>query len=145
MTPSSVTTSQDPFQPCGHHLPDPPQPLPSPPRIRDSQWCHHHFQDPLQPCSSPRTHHLESHAPQQLYSNCLLGSCGTHSCSLKGTQHNTHHFPIASKMEKGPPLMTLSPLRPFLMMSLPHSKLRLMPVSSPPQTWPWPAPLRPPW
>lgn len=49
--------------------------------------------------SSFRIHHLGSQVPQQLYYNCLLWSHGNYSCSFKGIQHNTYHFPIVSKME----------------------------------------------
>lgn len=140
MTPSSVITSQDPFQPPAITCQDPPQPLSSPPRIQARQWCHHHhFQDPLGPCSSPRIHHLESHAPPQLYPTVFWGHVAPTVVPLRepSTIHTISH---CLRNGEGAPLTTLSPLRPFLMMSLPHSRLRLVPASTPPQTWPWPAP-----
>ncbi|KAF6288382.1 hypothetical protein mRhiFer1_009117 [Rhinolophus ferrumequinum] len=92
------------------------------PRIQDTQWCCH------LPGSTSTMYHLpgSSILGAKYYNSCISivfwGHMAPTSCSVKGIQHNAHHFPLPQKWSTvGPSLMTPSLLWPFLMMSLTHS------------------------
>lgn len=104
-------------------------------RIQDTQWCSH------LPGSISVMYHLSGSIilGAKYHNSCIIivfcGHMATTVAPLRESSTIHTIFPLSQKWSRMvPPLMTLSPLWPFLMMSLPHFRFRLMPASIPPQS-----------